>query len=71
MDLSFEEWLLIGLLALIIVLVCLGAADYYGERPEYPPTHAPRGKMSRHSQEDNARGTQRLTPPPKCHPRDM
>lgn len=35
---TIYEWLLVGLLALIILLVCAAAAVYYGPRPQYPNT---------------------------------
>jgi hypothetical protein len=56
---AVEDWLLIGLLGLSVLLAALGAVMYYVPRPTYPPV-----KISRHSLEDAERGTQRLKPPP-------
>jgi hypothetical protein len=59
------EILLVILLVISIVLVCLAAGVYYGERPVYnPPT-----RLAQHSMEDREAGTVRLNPPP--HPRNL
>jgi len=82
MDLAVEDWLLIGLLGLAVVLVGIGASMYYAPRPVYNAEDLPaaRGRAEaeqiqpsgRHHQQDGY-GTARLGPfPPKVvHPRDL
>lgn len=65
MALAWYDWALIALLAVSIVLVCIGAAMYYAPRPVYNTKVVP----ARHSQEDRDAGTVRLHPPP--HPRNL
>lgn len=66
-SLTVEEWFLLGLLALSIVLVCVAAGDYYGDRPTYPSTMAAEiaevRHQAEHSRTDRERRTQRLKPP--------
>ena len=81
--LTIYEWFLLGLLVVAIILVCVGAADYYGDRPVYNTDQLEKargtasvdqdaGVHGRHHQEDGY-GTARLGPfPPKIvHPRGM
>ena len=67
MGLNLELWLLLGLLVVTVVLVCLAAGAYYGERPTYTSTMSAEIEevrhQSRHSQADRERRTQRLRPP--------
>jgi hypothetical protein len=57
--------ILLGILLVVsVVLTCLAAGVYYGERPEYNARTVP----SQHSLEDREAGTIRLTPP---HPRNL
>lgn len=73
------EWLLLTLLLLAVVLVCVAAGAFYGDRPQYPSTGTVysaraedtgeiRHRDARHSDEDRGMSTQRLGPyPPQLY----